>query len=280
MSAGMSSRKRGVTLLIHIIMENDAIIEKKERITGTDARTRIPFSSYWGWFCVFYLLVVAVTIGWSFLFGFTILRPAEDDLWSISLFGVTYEPMTYDDGGGKFLCELNSFKRWLLHIPLFSFLPYLVLSLTLCFTRQRKWKRFTGILFGLIILCLQVLSGYLSYVVWHNMYPDCDVGTVLQHILLFGGFSVLMASAYGIVLYYSYEYLLRSPQPKDKLKALFFAHLLAVLALIFVLISFMLSWLSIIAMVFFILPITYFTIFAIECVIEWVENVIMKKKQQ
>lgn len=259
--------------------ENDEILEKKESITGNEARTW-PLFSYWCCFYVLYFLIIAVTIGWSFLFGFSIPWPAEGEypLWKISLFGVTYEPLTNSDWGSIFLYEFidnyTSFKHWLLYIPLFDFLPYLILSPILCFTRQRKWKWYTGILFGLITLCLQVLFGYLSYVAWYSVYSGYDVGTVSQHILLFGGFGILLAITYGIVLYYSYEYLLRSSQPKDKLKALFFAHLLAFLASIFILASAMLSWLSIIAMVFFILPIISLIILTID----GVRNVIMKKK--
>lgn len=263
-------------------MKNDAIIEKKEGITDNNSKDWLPFSSYWGWFCVLYLLVIAVIIGWSFLFGFSIPWPAEGEYpyWRISLFGVTHESLTYRDSGSILLWELideyNSFTYWLLYLALFDFLPYLVLSLTLCFTRQRKWKWFTWILSGLITLCLQVLFGYMSYVVWHNMYLGYDVGTVSQHILLFGGFSVLLSITYGIVLYSSYEYLLRNRQSKDKFKAMFFAHLLAFLALIIVLVSVSVPWISIIAMVFFILPITYLIIIAIE----WVAEVLKKRKHR
>ena len=56
------------------------------------------------------------------------------------------------------------------------------------------------------------------------------MGTISQHVFLYGGFGVLLAVTYGVVLFFSYKFIMKSPQTIDEFKATLLAHLPAFLA--------------------------------------------------
>lgn len=225
-------------------MENMSIIEEnKEQKTENKALALLDISSHFGLFFLLYLIFVAVTIGWSYLFCFD---TSVLDIKEIGLFGAACEQYYKEEPSRKFFCEIfeeyNNFRYLFQVVTLFYFLPFLVSSVILCFVRTKKWRLSIGALFGLIIIGIQMQFGYLCYDAFH-------FGTVWQHILLFGGFSVLLAVTYGLILNYLYKEFVKSEQISDKLKALFFAHLLAYLALSMILVSYWFSVFGIIAMV-------------------------------
>ncbi len=244
-------------------MENKSIIEsKKEQKFENKVMILGDISEYLALFFFFYLGFVAVTLGWSYLFRFEISWPTGEEYpsWKVGLFGATYEPLTKDDWGRISYCDVfedyNSFSHLFQVVTLFYFLPFLAASIMLCFVRTKKWRLIIEILFGVIIISLQILFGYLCHAVWQTQFSGHYVGTVWHHILLFGGFGVFLAVAYGLILNRLYKAFAKSEQIGDKIKAILFAHLLAYLALSMVLASYWFSLLAVIVMALFLLVVS------------------------
>lgn len=178
------------------------------------------------------LLLVVCVIGWGYLFQFSIPWPGGEEYpnWDVG-FCINHEPLTNNDSGNLFYIEIfeefTSILYLLQVVILFYCLPFGVASITLCFISPSNWKLPIGIIFGLIIFFIQILFGYCCYDVWHTKWDD--VGSISEHILLYGGFGIFFAITYGVVLYFSYNALLASERKTDKLKALLPAHFLAFL---------------------------------------------------
>lgn len=218
-------------------MEKTSTIEKKEPESENALKARPSISSFAT--CYFGLLgcIIIARIVWDYIFSFDVPWPGKlyPSLNRICLYGLEYttkgEIDWWKNGAWyNIFKEYASFKYFLGTETLFHFLPFFVASLTLCFIKQNKWKKTAGILFGLLIFCLQLQFGYLCYEAWQNMFLDYEMGTISQHIFLYGGFGVLLAVTYGVVLYFSYKFLMKSPQTMDEFKATLLAHLPAYLA--------------------------------------------------
>lgn len=221
--------------------------------------------------------VVAIVWGYFFSFG---------DFWMD-------EGYCIDCKMGSYIhCESTTVKDWIQNYPIiaafekydnlkcflfveafFYLLPFLMVSLSASFIKGKKWKNTMVILCGLIIFCFQLLLGYLSY----KVRP---LGLVSDHILLFGGFGIIIAITYGYVLSRSVN--LVSERNTSKFKVLFFAHLLA-LASSSILLFFVFFSPIYVNVFFFVLLIIIFVIFCLVYVVDMMVGAIVnriRKKHQ
>lgn len=215
------------------------MIEKQELETNSKAQTRPSFLKYLLCFHVFIAIMIVATVGWSYIFSFRTPGLEHFCPWRVGLFWLEYEEIGLVGGPAIMLyselfseCSVLS----LLKVEaLFYFLPFLLASMASCFIRRKNWKVFFGILFGLVILCVQMQFGYMHYDAFYTKFMDDNVGKVSQYILLFGGEGLLLAITYGVVLHFTCKTLLKGQQTKDKLKAILISHLMAILASMMVL---------------------------------------------
>lgn len=114
--------------------------------------------------------------------------------------------------------NLPFFKYIALEI-FFFLLPVLMASTLLCFVQQKKWRIVLGIVFGTIILSLQLKKNILFNGGDFTSLFQCSVDWILTFF-------------YGVVLFSAYKTLLNGPDLKDKIKASLLAHIPAVATVI------------------------------------------------
>ena len=101
---------------------------------------------------------------------------------------------------------------------LYIIIPFGVASIIICFIRRKCKKFIAGMLFGILIFCLQLIRFEFPSICWD------------KYFLLFIMDGVINAMAYGGVLFYSLnKIMLRGRQFKSKLIATLVAHLFACL---------------------------------------------------
>lgn len=225
------------------------MIEKQELETNSKARPRPSFLNYLLCFHVFIAIMIVATVVWSYVFGFRTPGLEHYGNWRIGLYGLAWDDIHERDFDLYYeIFSECSFLSLLKVEALFYFLPFLLASVALCFIKRKKWKVFMGILFGWVVLCLQMQFGYLHYDAFYTRYMNDNVGKISQHILLFGGEGLLLAITYGLVLHFTYKTLLKGQQAKDKLKAVLLSHPMAILASMIVLATVWASLLGILIM--------------------------------
>jgi small-conductance mechanosensitive channel len=255
-------------------MGNMSLIEKKEKKTaGNNYNLKVLISiCFWS-----FIIAVVVAIVWGYFFSFGDFW--MDDGYCIDCTMGSFihcEPMVKGWNQNYPIIEAyeryNNLKCFLFLETSFYFLPFLMVSLCACFIKEKKLKNTLAIFCGIIIFCLQLLLGYLSYKV--EAY-----GSVSDHVLLIGGLGIITAITYGYVLFHSYRHLVNG-QNKSKLKALFFAHLFALVSSGFVLFFVFFSHIVVTVFLVVILVVIYYVFILVYLVYKLVGTIVKRIRQK